>query len=71
MTILAAIYRTARKTHRCANASRAERGVAWAQCCKRTITPGERYLEGDVNPDIAGGFGHDRYCMGCVEAEVC
>ena len=60
-------FRTARKSHRCANTNKAERGVAWAQICARTIEPGQQYAEGEMNPDNAGGFGHDRYCMACFD----
>ena len=64
---LAKRFRTARKLHKCANSSKSTRGVEWAAHCNLTICPGEQYEEGDRAPDIAGGFGHDRFCMSCSE----
>jgi hypothetical protein len=67
MSGLTLTIRTARKEHRCANASRSERGLAWASECARTIKAGERYAEGGLDPDCAGGFGRERFCMSCAE----
>lgn len=59
--------RTARKDHRCADAARSERlGLTK---CLRVIRKGDKYVEGDCDPDYAGGFGHDRYCMECADGQ--
>jgi hypothetical protein len=58
--------RTARKAGRCANHRAAAAGNAKA--CKVRIEVGDQYAEGESSIDIAGGFGRDRICMGCVEA---
>ena len=59
--------RVARKEHRCSDARRSERlGLTK---CQRVIHPGDRYAEGDMDPDSAGGFGHDRYCLACVDGQ--
>lgn len=65
------IYRTARKRHRCVNAALAERETREdvTAVCKVWIERGDRYLQGDVDPYYAGGFGHDRICLGCDEAK--
>lgn len=34
---------------------------------RHVIIAGERYVEGDVDPDYAGGFGHYRICLKCAE----
>jgi hypothetical protein len=57
--------RTARKTWRCANAHACVCGNPAAANCRITITPGERYTEGDVDPYLAGGFGFDKLCVAC------
>ncbi|MGW3888908.1 hypothetical protein ACWD69_09475 [Micromonospora chokoriensis] len=54
--------RTARKTHRCQNESRA---------CHRTIRPGDRYVLASLPPH--SDIGNDRWwnlrsCAGCVQA---
>jgi hypothetical protein len=67
MSAVATIVRKARVAHRCANASRAERGLDWAQQCHRDINPGDQYAEGEINPYEAGGFAHERFCMSCAE----
>lgn len=59
--------RRARKEHRCANRHAAL--VGNAPGCTLTIKPGEQYVEGDVDPYLAGGFGHDRICLPCHERD--
>ncbi|MGC4769222.1 hypothetical protein ACLQ25_09605 [Micromonospora sp. DT44] len=54
--------RTARKTHRCENESRA---------CHRVIRPGDRYVLASLPPN--SDLGNDRWwnlrsCAGCVQA---
>lgn len=61
------VIHTARVAGPCVNAVAAKRGVEWAQHCLRTINPGDRYVDGDMNLDKAGGFGRDRVCMSCAE----
>lgn len=61
------IIRTARKRHRCVNASCAERGLEWAASCARYIEPGQQYVQGDPDPYRAGGFGHDYICKPCAD----
>lgn len=40
----------------------------WPQInrCGRPINAGDLYVEGDVDPDRAGGFGHERICLECA-----
>lgn len=58
-----AIIRTAMKTHLCVNAHAHRAGNA--PNCRVTIKKGDRYEQGDVDPYFAGGFGHERVCLGC------
>lgn len=62
-----AIIRTARKAGRCANRHAAIAGNAPG--CTLMIEAGDRYLEGDIDPYSAGGFGHDRLCMPCARRD--
>jgi hypothetical protein len=63
------IIRTARKRHRCVNAHAADVGnPAVADICTRYIEPGQLYVEGEVDPYVAGGFGHDYICKPCSDA---
>jgi hypothetical protein len=50
--------RTARKAGKCAG----------FRHCGTIIQPGDRYVEGDTQYDIAGGFGHERLCLPCAGA---
>lgn len=60
--------RIARKRHRCVNAHAADAGnPAVADVCTRFIEPGQPYVEGDIDPYSAGGFGHDRICKPCAD----
>jgi hypothetical protein len=52
------LVRTARKPHRCDFYPSARR-------CN-DISVGDRYCEGECNPDNAGGFGQYRYCFECA-----
>jgi len=55
--------RTARKNYTCDEAD------GWGETfrrCRKPIEAGERYVEGDVDPCRAGGFGHDRVCLSCA-----
>ncbi len=61
-----AIIRTARKAGRCANYSAWKAGNA--PTCHGIINRDDRYEQGDPDPYLAGGFGHDRICAGCSEA---
>lgn len=37
--------------------------------CAYVVQPGERYFDsGDSTPEVAGGFGSERYCLGHGEA---
>lgn len=47
--------RVARKAGKCAERP--------AEC---RIEVGDRYVEGDVDPYSAGGFGRDRVCLRCA-----
>jgi hypothetical protein len=60
------IIRTARKAGNCANIGAARAGNA--PDCKQRINPGDKYEQGDPDPYLAGGFGHDRICSGCSKA---
>lgn len=31
--------------------------------CPEQINPGDQYIEGEMDPFVAGGFGRERYCM--------
>jgi hypothetical protein len=67
--VSALVTRTARKQHRCANAHAAILGnLLVKDICTRVIKPGEQYVEGEVDPYYAGGFGHDRICKPCADA---
>ena len=59
--------RRARKEYRCDDAKRSER-LSLTKCL-RIIHEGDAYVEGDMNPDRAGGFGHDRWCMACADGQ--
>lgn len=48
--------RTARKAGKCAD----------FRHCGTVIQPGDKYVEGDIDIDKAGGFGHDRLCLACA-----
>ncbi len=62
------IVRTARVEHRCCNAAMAERGVnTLVANCHRTIKAGEHYIQGEIDPYRAGGFGHEYVCMDCAD----
>ena len=37
--------------------------------CRAVIAAGELYAEGEGNDD-AGGYGNDRYCLGCAGDEA-
>lgn len=51
--------RRARKDHRC---------DGWNNSYGHaTIAAGDYYVEGFMDPDRAGGFGHDRLCADCVD----
>jgi hypothetical protein len=47
--------RTARKAGFCAD----------FRHCRTVIQPGDRYVQGDSQHDIAGGFGYERLCLKC------
>lgn len=49
--------RTARKAGKCAD----------FRHCGNMIAAGDRYVEGDIDIDKAGGFGRDRLCLSCAE----
>jgi hypothetical protein len=62
------IVRKARKAHHC----------RWCYSPTRTadgrlhvpphkIKAGELYVQGDVDPYEAGGYGHERICLGCID----
>lgn len=51
--------RKARKDWPCSG-WKAKRGHA-------VIPAGSLYVEGYMDPDVAGGFGHDRLCRDCVD----
>ena len=53
--------RRARKVHHCDYWHGAVLGR-----CNRLIEPGALYVEAEIDPDIAGGFGHKRYCADCL-----
>jgi hypothetical protein len=56
------LIRKARKHHRCDEVG------GWPERvrCSAKIGAGSSYVEGDVNPDSAGGFGHYRICLSCA-----
>ena len=54
--------RRARKAGRCAY------WLGAAGRCPERIEPGDEYIEGDMDPGIAGGFGRERWCMKHAEA---
>lgn len=58
-----AVVRRARKRWKCCNAHAASAGNA--PDCRRYIEAGEQYVEGDIDPYLAGGFGRDKLCLGC------
>jgi hypothetical protein len=58
--------RRAPKGHRCDY----WRGKANGGRCDAPIRPGDLYVEGEMSPDRAGGFGHDRYCFDCAGPEA-
>lgn len=49
--------RKGRKAHKCDD-------------CKQRIPDGARYLETEVDPDIAGGFGMKKICEHCMGDEA-
>lgn len=55
------LIRRARKAGRCDY----WRGLSNGGRCRNRIEPGDLYLEGEMNDD-AGGYGADRYCLGCI-----
>lgn len=57
------IVRRARKAWTCD----AAQGWPEIRRCRKPIPAGAFYIEGDVDPDYAGGFGHERYCADCVD----
>ena len=56
------MIRRARKAHRCGY----WHGLANGGRCRTVIQPGDLYAEGDPDPDYAGGFGLERYCLACA-----
>jgi hypothetical protein len=52
--------RTVRKSGKCAG----------FRHCGTVLQPGDCYVEGDVDIDKAGGFGHDRLCLPCAGAQA-
>ena len=49
------VLRHARKDHRCTGG------------CRGLIAAGSYYCEGEVDPEVAGGFGRTRYCAECCD----
>jgi hypothetical protein len=47
--------RKARKEYRCD-----------CRACRKQIAVGDEYVQGDIDPDRAGGFGHQRICTDCA-----
>lgn len=58
--------RRARKEHRCDY----WHGRANGGRCDKSIASDDFYVEGDISPDRAAGFGHDRYCLDCAGADA-
>lgn len=58
--------RRARKAGRCVSYRAAEAGNAPE--CLRLIKVGDQYVEGEIDPYLAGGFGHERVCLACAKA---
>lgn len=54
------VIRTARKAGKCAEYRR----------CGNMINKGDSYVEGDMDPYKAGGFGFDRLCMACGDEYI-
>jgi len=38
--------------------------------CTRVIEPGDLYVEGELNPCKAGGYGQDSYCLDCAGSDA-
>ncbi len=53
----------ARKAGRCEYGRRESNGPV----CREEIKAGDWYCDGELNPDKAGGFALQRWCMGCIE----
>jgi hypothetical protein len=51
--------RTARKEGRCQYGFCERTGAR----CRGVIKPGDHYVEGEIDPFTAGGFGRERWCM--------
>lgn len=51
---------TARKAGKCAD----------FRHCGHMIAAGDRYVKGDAQYDIAGGFGHERFCLSCAQVQA-
>ena len=62
------VIRKARVPHRCANWRAAE--VGNAPDCSVNIKDGHYYLEDEVDPYAAGGFGKTKLCMSCAGLEA-
>ena len=58
------VWRRARKSYLC---DYNKRGGVW---CTNQIEAGDVYLEGQMNPYKAGGFGNYRYCQLCAGADA-
>lgn len=48
------------------------KGRKWHKCtfCQKRINAGSHYLELEVDPDLAGGFGMKKICMSCAGDEA-
>lgn len=57
------IVRTARKAHKCDARNARGHGTG---ACTNDIAVGEKYVEGEMDPYRAGGFGRERYCEECA-----
>jgi hypothetical protein len=64
--------RRARKAYHCRACYRAgppasaTTGLAFVRAVEKKIKPGDLYVEGDIDPYEAGGFGHERICLDCI-----
>lgn len=60
------LIRKARKVHRCDY----WRGTDKGGRCVNEIRAGDYYVEGEMDPERAGGYGVNRYCFECAGAEI-
>lgn len=65
--------RRARIAHHCrfcytpGPAAQAVGGLSKVVAVAKAIKAGDLYVEGDVDPYEAGGYGHERICLACID----